>query len=36
LNPSAIGIAGFDDASSPTGEVAAGLSVIGGWKPITA
>jgi len=24
------------DASAPTGEVVAGLSLIGGWKPITA
>jgi hypothetical protein len=36
LKPSAIEIAGIEEASFPTGEVAAGLSVIGGWKPITA
>jgi hypothetical protein len=36
LKPSAIAIAGLDDASSPTGEVTAALSLIGGWKPITA
>jgi len=37
LKPSAIEIAGFDEASSPTGEVAALLArSIGGWKPITA
>lgn len=29
-------IAGLDDASSPTGEVTAALSLAGGWKPITA
>jgi hypothetical protein len=29
-------IAGMDEASWPTGEFAAALSVIGGWNPITA
>jgi hypothetical protein len=36
LKPSAIEIAGIAEASSPTGEVTAALSDIGGWKPITA
>src|SRR6267143_2733397 len=29
-------IAGIAEASAPTGEVVAALSVMGGWKPITA
>src|SRR5688572_14270001 len=29
-------IAGIAEASAPTGEVVAALSVIGGWNPITA
>jgi hypothetical protein len=29
-------MAGIADASSPTGDVAAALSDIGGWKPMTA
>jgi hypothetical protein len=29
-------IAGMAEASWPTGEVVAGSSLIGGWKPITA
>jgi hypothetical protein len=29
-------MAGFEEASSPTGEVTAALSLMGGWKPITA
>jgi hypothetical protein len=29
-------IAGIAEASEPTGEVVAALSVMGGWKPITA
>ncbi|OAI52588.1 hypothetical protein AYO46_05345 [Betaproteobacteria bacterium SCGC AG-212-J23] len=36
MKPSAIAIAGLDDASSPTGDVTASLSLMGGWKPITA
>jgi hypothetical protein len=36
LNPSAIAIAGIDEASSPTGEVTEASSDFGGWKPITA
>jgi hypothetical protein len=36
LNPSAIGIAGMDDAWSPTGEVTEESPALGGWKPITA
>src|SRR5258706_10554774 len=36
LNPSAIGIAGIEDASSPTGEVTDASSDFGGWKPMTA
>jgi hypothetical protein len=29
-------MAGMAEALAPTGEVVAGLSLIGGWKPITA
>jgi hypothetical protein len=29
-------IAGIADASWPTGEVVAALSLMGGWKPMTA
>jgi hypothetical protein len=29
-------MAGIAEASEPTGEVVAALSLIGGWKPITA
>jgi hypothetical protein len=37
LKPSATGIAGMLEASSPTGEVVAELRFcIGGWNPITA
>jgi len=36
LNPSEMDMAGICEALAPTGEVAASLSVMGGWKPITA
>jgi hypothetical protein len=36
LKPSAIAIAGIEDASSPTGDVVAGSFVLGLSNPITA